>query len=328
MKLIKCADRKEIFELRDEYKYWIENWPTFLHIAKIMNIPYQELLSQVKVIPFDKLKSYSVGDTKKVTTVTQIVRGKDPKEIFYPDEPEVPVRKISILGTCLPGCESMMKDLEFTHAYGNRFGWPDYDEVERLRMKVFVNIRDDITENGIKEMVNQWKNRPVCGGYWCDHLGHEPDITNPLMDERIRFYNTVRKYDSDIINHPVMEMFDLTEADDFPDGQYQGWRDAYNEETLDVVLFDCYVSDPSDKKMMDDIIMFHNKFTKKYCKNVQVIPQLNAFKYRPGSIRVAYETWKNLLGNEMGIAYYDDASIRRGEELQNEIREVNKEIMK
>ncbi len=318
MKLVKCSDRKEIFELEGEVKRWVENWNTFVYLHYDIN--------DVDIIPFDKLRSYKIGDTKRVTTVTQIIKGKEPKEIFYPDEPEVTIRKISILGTCLPGCESMMKDLEFTHAYGNRYDWPNYNEVERLGMKVFVNIHDDITENGIRVMVNKWKDRPGCGGFWSDHFGHEPDITNPPMERRIWFYDIVRKYDSDIVNHPVMEMFDLTETGAFPPEQHQGWQKAYDERTLDLLLFDCYVSDPSDKKMMDDIIKFHNKFTGKYCKNIQVIPQLNAFKYRTGSIRIAYETWKNLLGNEMGIAYYDDASIRKNEELQNEIKEVNKEV--
>ena len=321
MKLIKCKEHKEIFELVNETKHWIENWDTFMFLGYDIN--------NVEIIPFDKLKSYKIGFTRKVTTVTRIDIGEAPDKIFYPDEPEVEIRKISILGTCLPGCETMMKDLNFTHAYGNRYYWPDHDEVERLGMKSFINIHDDITENGIREIVNEWKDRPGCGGYWSDTAGgHEPDITSPLMDERIRFYNTVRKYDLDIVNHPVMEMFDLTEADDFPDGQYQGWRDAYNEGTLDLLLFDCYVSDPSDEKIRKDIMKFHNKFTGKYCKNIQVIPQLNAFKYRPGSIRIAYETWKEILGKEMGIAYYKDETVRRNEEMQREIQEVNEEVIR
>ncbi|GAH87123.1 unnamed protein product, partial [marine sediment metagenome] len=56
---------------------------------------------------------------------------------------DLPPRLISILGTCLPGCEEMWKELKGTHFYGNRYGWPDYDEAERLGMKVFVNIRAD-----------------------------------------------------------------------------------------------------------------------------------------------------------------------------------------
>ena len=137
MKLIKCNQHREIFQLTqtNNVKHWIENWDTFVALGRDIN--------NVEIIPFDKLKSYKVGDTLKVKMVKEIVKGKEPRDIFYPDEPEVTIRKISILGTCLPGCESMMKDLNFTHAYGNRYYWPDYDEVERLGMKSFINIRPD-----------------------------------------------------------------------------------------------------------------------------------------------------------------------------------------
>ena len=77
-----------------------------------------------------------------------------------------------------------------------------------------------------------------------------------------------------------------------------------------------------NEKMREDIEMFHNKFTGKYVKNIQVIPQLNAFNYRPGSIRVAYETWKELLGGEIGVAYYKDESIRQNEEMQEETEDL------
>ena len=80
MKLIKCKKHKEIFELVNETKRWVENWDTFMFLGYDIN--------NVEIIPFDELKSYKVGDTKKVTTVTQIIKGKAPNEIFYPDEPE------------------------------------------------------------------------------------------------------------------------------------------------------------------------------------------------------------------------------------------------
>lgn len=336
MKLIKSSGYDEIFQLTqtNNVKHWIENWDTFVALGRNIN--------DVEIIPFDELKSYPVGDTLKIKIVKEIIKGKDPDRKFYPDKPPVPVRKISILGTCLPGSEQMMKDLNFTHAYGNRYDWPNYDEVERLGMKVFVNIRGDVeelTEQKIRNVVlgyeNQkgkwvtgWKDRPGCGGYWCDQYGHEPDITNPSMESREWFYETVRKYDSDVMNHPVMEMFDLTGTGDFPPEKHQGWEKAYNEKTLDLLLFDCYVSDQSDEQMRKEIRIFHDKFTGKFVKTRQVIPQLNAFNYRPGSIRIAYEIWKELLGDKMGIAYYKDTEIRKNEPMQQEIKEVNIEIMR
>lgn len=332
MKPIKSSEHREIFDIEiqngKKIKYWIENWDTWKFLGYSDNVE-----AECDIISFEELRDdYGVGATKVVKTVTKIEEGKKPREIFYPDEQPVPpmtIRKISVLGTCLPGSEQMMKDLQFTHAYGNRYDWPNYDEVERLGMKVFVNIRGDVeelTEEIIRQRVNQWKDRPGCGGFWCDQLGHEPDITNPPMNRRIWFYETVRKYDPDIVNHPCMEMFDLTATGDFPPEKHQGWQKAYDEKTLDLLLFDCYVSDPSDEKMRKDITRFHNKFTGKYVKTRQVIPQLNAFNYRPGSIRIAYEIWKELLGDEMGIAYYKDTEIRKNEPMQQEIKKINSEI--
>jgi len=227
----------------------------------------------------------------------------------------------------------MMKDLDFTHAYGNRYYWPDYDEVERLGMKVFVNIHDDTTENGIRKMVNQWKDRPGCGGYWCDHFGHEPDITNPPIDERIRFYNTVRKYDPDKQNHPVMEMMNNTSFYDFPDGKYPGWEKAFSDETHDLLLFDCYPG--MDEGAIQEMQRTWDKFIKIYPHVHQVIPQMRAFGYQKGGIWRQYNFWKEKMASvefdnpyrgDIGVCWYKDESIRANEQMQNEIREVNKEV--
>jgi len=89
MKLLKCSDRNEIFELEDNTKHWVEDWDTFLYYANKLKISYQELLNDVNIIPFDELKSYKVGDTRKVKMIKEIIKGKDPDELFYP-EPEKP----------------------------------------------------------------------------------------------------------------------------------------------------------------------------------------------------------------------------------------------
>ncbi len=257
-------------------------------------------------------------------------------------KPPVEIRKMAILGTCLPGCEEMWKELGGTHFYGNRFGWPDYDEAERLGMKVFVNIRGQYgypTEAEITRHVEEWKDRAGCGGYWCDQLGHEPDITNPPIDERIRFYRTVRKYDPDKQNHPVMEMFDQTEADDFPDNQYPGWKNAFSDKTHDLLLFDCYPAlDKSDEEIQQSMERTWDKFISTYPHTHQVVPQMAAFgKYRRGSIWVQYTYWKKKMSSPefnnpyrgaIAVCFYKDETIRKDPEMRDEIKEVIADVMK
>ncbi len=313
------------------------------------------------------------------------------------DIPPPEPRLISILGTCLPGCEQMMKDLGFTHAYGNRYGWPDYDEVERLGMKVFVNIRADdwrfsleeqqelsglreyvksnvtrarITNNlnlvatsqyqvnltrykelllksvpnadEIQRAVNAWKGRPGCGGYWADTLGHEPDICNQPIEERIRFYNKVRELDPDKQARPVMEMFNNTAWDDFPNNQYAGWKYAFSDDppTNDLLLVDCYPDmSLSNEEMITQMERTWNKFIKKYCNNNQVIIQMiaNNDKYSTGKIWLQYNFWKEKLASaefdnpyrgDTGGCFYKDTMVRANEQMQEEIRQINADILK
>lgn len=266
--------------------------------------------------------------------------GKPITEWPEPEKPPVTIRKMSILGTCLPGCETMWEDLGGTHFYGNRYGWPDYDEVERLGMKVFINIHDDITEKGIREIVNRWKERPGCGGYWSDTAGgHEPDITNPALEQRIRFYETVRKHDPDRQNHPVMEMFDMTATGEFPPEQHQGWSLAWSDKTHDLMLVDCYPSMSQPRaEMRKSMERAFTLLINKHAHKNQVIIQMGVYRfYEPGKVRFQYDFWKEKLASleydnpyrgEIGVAFYDDANVRREEEMQREIKEINREVFK
>jgi len=287
--------------------------------------------------------------------------------------PPVP-RLDPILGTCLPGCEQMMWDLLFRSSYGNREGWPNYDELERLGLKVFVNIRTDgeMTEEFVKAKVLEYKDRPVCGGWWSDQLGHEPDILGPSLEKRTEFYNWVRKYDPGleaIQKRPVMEMFNCTSASDsssdvmkrwklrsdfYPArlgeqveniikaGKYPGWEGAFPKEgdtiPFDALMIDLYAFADNDEDMAREIERLFRKFIIPYNKTKQLIPQINAYMYRPGSIWCAYNTWKRLLalpeydnpyrGLPFTLAYYCDLAVRENWELQREIREVNEEMAK
>ena len=299
---------------------------------------------------FDKMGLDWNWQKRKWIPLGEIVvnQGKDITD--WPEKEEtVEPGRMAVLGTCLPGCESMMKDLGFTHAYGNRMGWPDYNECERLGMKVFVNVRDDDnmpSDKFIRDTVNEYKDRPVTGGYWSDSVGgHEPDITNQppsdiqrYLDQRKRFYDIVRSIDPDVTNHPVMEMMNCTEYDDFAGHPYPGWKLAYSNETHDLLIVDIYCFSDSDEAMRKEITSLFRKLVKPYAHTHQVVPQINAIKYRPGSIWCAYDTWKELLSSDefenpyrsarVSLAYYKDETVRKDSDMQVEIKAVNKEIMR
>lgn len=342
-RLIKSAGHDEIFIIEDGKKHWIQDWWTFVYVAEQKGLTWNELLAEVEIIGFERLRDgYPVGATWLKKTVTDIYEGREPRNIFYPRAPPVTIRKMAVLGTCLPGSEEMWLELKGTIFYGNRWGWPDYELAEELGLQVFLNIRGEHgypTEEEIKDIVLAWKDRPVTGGYWCDQLGHEPDITNPPMEDRIRFYNTVREYDPEgIQDRPVMEMFDMTEWDDFPDSQYPGWKNAFSDLTHDLLLFDCYPNaGDSDEKIISDMEGAWNKFIKVYPHKHQVVPQISVCSYREGFIWLQYRFWNEKMSSEefnnpfrgkISLCYYKDTAVRYNEEMHDEIREVNEEIMR
>ncbi len=342
-RLIKSVEYDEIFAVNERgEKCWIENWWTFVYVADQKGITWNELLTEIEVIPFEELRdNFPIGATWLKKTVTSIHDGSEPRQIFYPQGEPAVIRKMSILGTALTGSEYMMKDLGFTHVYGNRYYWPDYDLVESLGMQVFVNIRGVNgvpTDTEIEYYVNLWKDRPVTGGYWADTLGHEPDITNPSMEDRIRFYNTVRRIDPDKQTRPVMEMFDMTEDSDFPDGQYPGWKNTFSNLTHDLLLFDCYPNaNDSDEKIIADMENAWNRFIKVYPHKNQVIPQISVHSYRLGFIWLQYNFWNQKMSSQefdnpfrgkISFTYYSDLAIRANEAMHDEIREVNEEILR
>jgi len=339
-KFIKAAEHKEIFKVIEkadgEIKCWIEDWPTFVFIAEQIGLTWNELLAQVETIPFEELRdNYPVGDTMVKKTV--IVEGEKPREIFYP---ETSVEKMAIVGTCLPNTPiEHMKSIGFNRFIGNREDWPSHTDVEAAGLKLFINIHpydDSVPTNAwIKKKVIEYKDKKFCAGFWSDAAGgEEPDGRHRTPEEaklclanRIRFKKQVRIWAPDPIKWPVVEQFDLTEEGVVEGLWRPGWKNMYDERTLDKLLYDCYVFDESDKKMRDDIRMFYDRFPGKYCKNIQIIPQLNAFRYRPGCIWTAYNAWAECLGKPIDLAFYKDETIRTDPEMQEEIKEVIADIM-
>ncbi len=118
MKPIKCKERKEIFEVNGQgQKQWIQDWNTYLYLG------YKKVEDEVDIIILEDLRAYPVGDTKKVTTVTQIVKGKDPDKLFYPDEPEEN-----------HSTSKLYKMLYVCPWRGDRYGW--LDEIQEVGFNV------------------------------------------------------------------------------------------------------------------------------------------------------------------------------------------------
>ncbi len=352
-KFVKCAEHDEIFKIENTQKRWIQNWSTFVLIAKNMKITWQKLLNQVETIPFKDLKNdYPVGETMMKKTVTTIVEGKKPKEIFYPIQPPAPVRKMTVLGSVLTGCEHMAADIGCTHIIGNGWYWGDWDLFEELGGKSIINVKPKDASVPSKELIEKrmelWIDRPGCAGWWIDNgiRGEEPDGQPWTKDEAKRqlelrqwFYKVVRDYDPDIVNHPVVEQFNMTEQG-IVDGHWRsGWKGQYRENpmTCDLNLWTCYTAGlGTAEKMYEAQLRWFKVFPFKYMTGkVQLIPQISLEHYweRDGdnSVKAAYRNWKKIMADHGlamgGLAYYKDTIIRGSLKAQNAIREVNRMII-
>ncbi len=346
MRLIKCREHKEIFEVNGQgQKQWIQNWETYLYLG------YKKVEDEVDIINLEDLRAYPVGDTKKVTTVTQIVKGKDPDELFYPDEPEVTIRKMAILGTVLTGCEYMAANIGCSHIIGNGYYWGDYGLFESMGGKSIINLKPKPTKKPTKEEIetrmDEWIARSGCGGWWIDSgiRGEEPDAQpntpddgKKMLEDRIWFYETVREHDPDSTNRPVFEQFDMTEQGVVSGEWRSGWKGQYREApmTCDVNLWTCYTAGAGTaEKMYEAQLKWFKVFPLKYMTGkVQLIPQISLQHYwqngEDNSVKAAYRNWKKIMADHGlaigGMAYYSWLLIKDNEQAQNAIREVNKLI--
>ena len=134
-KFVKCAEHDEIFKIENSQKRWIQNWSTFVLIAKNMKITWQELLNQVETIPLEELRdNYPVGETMLKKTVTTIIKGKKPREIFYPEGGHQTDRLYKMLYVCPCGThddDSWLNEIEavgfnVVHTYvTDKYPWED-----------------------------------------------------------------------------------------------------------------------------------------------------------------------------------------------------------
>lgn len=346
MKLLKCKEHDEIFKIIEKAKHWIENWDTFLFIAEQTGISWQELLSQVEEIPFEDLRdNYGVGKTLMKKTITEIIEDdKKPREIFYPENPPVTVRKITIAGTCMnrPDWYYALDEMKFTHVYSNKACGMDWKKLNEMGIKVIMTVTgEDVMQWA--EFVEGNMGKEVCGGYWHDGLGHEPDITGPNLQLRKDFYNLVRSIDKDAYNHPVMEMMNSTGKWDFtnPDGSnvYPGWEDAFSDDTHDLLLADIYPDNTNKEDMIRGMEQAWNKFIKIYPRKHQLIIQMiaNGNNYWPGYAWTQYNFWKekmaspefqNPYGGPIGACWYKQELWMKSEEMQNEIARIHEEVLR
>lgn len=254
-------------------------------------------------------------------------------ELTYYTPFPVQARRMSILGTCLPGSEYLWKHLGGTHFYGNAFDWPDYSLVRDIGLKVFVCISAEGPEDEayVRMIVEQYKDDPVTGGYWNESMGHEPDIVGVSIEVRKWFYDLVRSIDPDKQNHPVMEMFNMTHKFSI----YPGWEDAFSNETHDLLLFDCY----PEVAHFDRGITLGFGFINEFADSHQAIPQMKAFfdegEYMPDFLIKQYEAWKekyqkfnNPYAPYVAVCFYKDQTIRNSADFQRQIKYINEETKK
>lgn len=235
-KLLKCKEQKEIFliDALNGRKCWIENWETFVYMGF--------KIGDVQIIPFEELKDkYPVGDTIVKKTITTLVKGKAPRDIFYPEQSEQ--RKMSILWL---GDQKWWKEFGGTHVVGfhepARPDWYKDYEGEPCPLRLISYLKIDSSDNDrIRARVREAKDHPNNGGYWLIS-GHEPDITGnePSVEahkqRRIEQYKIIRAEDPDTWNHPVVIFYDMTSTFN----GYPGWQKAFTGEDHDVFLIDCY----------------------------------------------------------------------------------------
>lgn len=308
----------------------VTNWPTFVKVCEDLGLS-------------TAWKDRTFLDDKNFPP-----KGKPITE--WPEqEPEVTIRKMAIFGSVLSGCEHLGHDLLMTHIIGNGYYFGDYDLVEELGYKSIINLKPRPvgvpTEDFIKERMDAWIDRKGCGGWWIDNgiRGEEPDAqpttsdeARKMLDDRIWFYEVVRKHDPDSLNRPVVEQFNMTEQDVIGGAYRSGWLGQYSEDpmTCDVNLWTCYVHEDTAEKMYEEQLRWYETFPGKYMKRVQLIPQISLERYwetdNDNSVAASYRNWKRIMEDRGlalgGLAYYSYLIIKDKSETHDAIREVNRKI--
>ena len=278
-----------------------------------------------------------------------IIAGGEPITEWPEHKSNVIVRKWAIAGTTMnrPDWYEALGQIGFTHVYSNKACGMDWETLNNMGIKVIMTVTGE--DEGVwEQFVIDNMGKSVCGGYWHDDLGHEPDLLDPEnWKERLRlrkhFYKIVRSIDTNKQEHPVMEMMNNTGKRDFtnPDGSYTypGWEDAFSDDTHDLLLADIYPNATSIGKMTEPMKRSWNKFIKVYPKKHQLIIQMCAYgdSYWDGYIWTQYNYWKNKFASAdydnpyktpMGVCWYKQEEWMKSEEMMKEMKDVVREVRK
>ncbi len=259
------------------------------------------------------------------------------------EEPVVP-RRWAIAGTCMnrPDWYKALGEIGFTHVYSNKACGMDWEVLDDMGIKVIMTVTGE-SPSDWASFVRENMGKRVCGGYWHDNAGHEPDIEGPNLQLRKDFYRVVRSIDTDKQTHPVMEMMDNTGRRDFinPDGSYvyPGWELAFSDETHDLLLADIYPDAQGFGRMTEMMNNSWNKFIKVYPKKHQLIIQMCAYgnNYWDGYIWTQYNYWRNKFKSfefknpykkPMGVCWYKQETWMQSEEMMHEMKGVVKEVIR
>ncbi len=235
MRPVKCNEHNEIWEIENRKKCWIQTWKTFLFLG------YKSVKNDVDVIPFEELKAYPVGKTKRVETVTSIHEGNKPNEVFYPDEPEgghKTDRLYKMLYVCPCGThdnDSWLNEIEavgfnVVHTYvTDKYPWEDaldyfMEDLAKRNMYGCLQLPHDHIENFI-EGLSKHENGILSSV-------EEPDAKagRTSKEEQMRIYELANK-----VGLPVWGCLD-----------WGLWEERVNLEAFDLIMTDSYPYSISD----------------------------------------------------------------------------------
>ena len=223
LKLVKCQDRDEIFELENGVKRWIGDWNTFVYLG------YK--IEDVKIIPFQELKSYPVCPTKVKKTITTIIEGNDPDEIFYPDSSHKTDRLYKMLYVCPDAGDT---------------GW--LDEVQEVGFNVVHTYTTDKYpwEKALDDWLDELTRRDMYGCFQLPH-GHIENFIKGMAQHDNAILSSVEEPDAKAgrtSKNEQMRIYELANKVGLPVWgclDWGLWKERVNFQAFDLIMTDSYM---------------------------------------------------------------------------------------